>query len=93
MFQEARDPLDNIIKTKEKVFHGQIILGSATLGRVELISFLVDFSAVFSAWVWLQKSFIVESLLGQVFCGMHFGKYCFILTFHFPDEKTVGESG
>ena len=51
MFQEARDPLDNIIKTKEKVFHGQIILGSATLGRVELISFLVDFSAVFSAWV------------------------------------------
>lgn len=51
MFQEARDPLDNILKTKEKVFHSQIIVGSATLGRVELISFLVDFSAVFSAWV------------------------------------------
>lgn len=45
------DPLDNILKTKEKVFHGQIIVGSATLGRVELISFLVDFSAVFSTWV------------------------------------------
>lgn len=42
-------------------------------------------------WVRLQNSFIAECLLGQVFRGMHFGKYCFIIDFSLSRQQNQGQ--